>query len=155
MNFRIRCAVLIMNDQKLLLVQHVDPFTSKDWWVPPGGGLEKHDGSILSCAVREVSEETGLDISPGKLVYLREFIEGSKQTYQLELYFLAERFQGELIKSIRPGSDADDGYIQQVAWLSREEIKSLSVFPLELKADFWEDLAAGFPAVRYLGKQSD
>lgn len=155
MKNRIRSAVILIQDQKILLVKHVDPSTGVEWWVPPGGGLEDQDDSILSCAVRETHEETGLVVSAGRLVYLREFVERSTQTRHVELYFLGSDYSGELTLANVAGSGPDEDYIQQIAWLSKEEIQGLTVYPQELQGEFWEDFALGFPAVRYLGTQSD
>ncbi len=47
MKHRIRSAVILIQDQKILLVKHVDPSTGVEWWVPPGGGLEDQDDLIL------------------------------------------------------------------------------------------------------------
>jgi len=155
MRHRIRSAVILIRDQKILLVKHVNPTTKEEWWVPPGGGLEDEDHSILSCAIRETHEETGLAISAGRLVYLREFVERLTQTRQVELYFLATDFSGVPTLANVAGSGPDEDYIQQIAWLSREEIQGLTVYPQELQGVFWEDFALSFPTVRYLGYQSD
>jgi len=155
MKHRIRSAVILIQDQKILLVKHVDPSTGEEWWVPPGGGLGDQDDSILSCAVRETYEETGLVVLASRLVYLREFVERSSQTRNVELYFLGTDFSGEPTLANVAGSGPDEGYIQQIAWLSRQEIQGLTVYPQELQGEFWEDFALRFPAVRYLGNHSD
>ena len=154
MKHRVRCAVILVHDQNILLVKHVDPCTGEEWWVSPGGGLEDQDASIISCSMRETHEETGLEISPGKLVYLREFFEESTQTRHLELYFLAEVFSGELTISNVAGKGPDEEYIKEIAWLSRKDVRGLTVYPEELQEVFWEDLHLGFPGVRYLETQS-
>jgi 8-oxo-dGTP diphosphatase len=148
---RIRAAVILAQNQKLLLVKHVDPNTGEEWWIPPGGGLAEEDPSILECAVREVFEETGLQVSVGRLVYFREFSDQLLNAHNLELYFIANDFAGEpTIENVK-GKGPDEDFIQDVRWLGREEISILNVFPPILKETFWEDLEKGFPKVRYLG----
>ena len=40
MKNRIRVAVLLFKNEKILMIKHIDPKTKFEWWVPPGGGLE-------------------------------------------------------------------------------------------------------------------
>jgi ADP-ribose pyrophosphatase YjhB (NUDIX family) len=56
MRHRIRAAALIVNDDDILLVQHVHPDTSDIWWVPPGGCMEVVDTSVFHYARRETFE---------------------------------------------------------------------------------------------------
>ena len=54
-------SVLIFTDKapvKTLLLHH----KKHDRWMPPGGHQEKHDNQI-ETAIREVKEETGIDIT--------------------------------------------------------------------------------------------
>jgi len=147
---RIRAAAIIFQDGKMLLVKHVDPSTGEEWWIPPGGGLEAHDLSIIDAAVRETFEETGLRVSIGKLVYLREFIEKSAGVHHVELFFLADSVFGELTMENVAGAGPDELYIQDLKWLSRKEMVALVVWPEHLKQGFWDDLESGFPEVRFL-----
>lgn len=147
MQHRIRAAVLIVENDRVLLVEHRDPADGRIFWVPPGGGIEG-DESIFDCARREVLEETSLDVAPGRVVYLREFVEPAR--HHLEIFVLADSFDGEP----RVGDIAgltDEHWIQSVRFLSREEIQPLTVYPECLKDGFWDDLRDGFPGVRYLG----
>jgi len=151
MKHRIRCAVILEQDERLLLVKHVDPDTKRVWWIPPGGGLEPGDRTVLDCARREVFEETGLRVEVGKLVYVREFREIESAAHHLELFFTAERFSGSLTLNNITGAGPDEDYIKGLSWLGREDLRDLAVFPEHLKSGYWEDLAQGFPAVQYLG----
>lgn len=53
--------VLCLSERQLLLVRHVDPLTGASYWVLPGGGREQGE-CFEDTAVREVREETGIDI---------------------------------------------------------------------------------------------
>ena len=94
MLYGVRAVVLLSQEGKLLLVRLVDPDTGDAWWVPPGGRMEDRDDSVQACAAREVYEETGLQVDVGRLVYYREFIELARNRLWLEMYFLADRFNG-------------------------------------------------------------
>jgi ADP-ribose pyrophosphatase YjhB (NUDIX family) len=56
----------------------------------PGGRVNERE-SVLAALKREVAEETGLDVTPGQLVYVSEIVE-SVRRHDLELIFLAEPF---------------------------------------------------------------
>ncbi len=155
MRHRVRAAVIFVEDDSLLLVKHVDPRSGKTWWIPPGGGMEPEDASILACAEREVFEETGLQVEIGKLVYLREFVEVKADVHHLELYFLCHSFHGELTLDNVAGNGPDEDYIRDVAWLAREDLHSHLVYPEHLADGFWEDLNNGFPEVTHLGISAD
>ncbi len=151
MRQRIRAAVIIVEQGKTLLVHEVYPTLAQEGWVPPGGGLEESDASILACAQREVLEETGLQVSVGRLLYFREFRDMPTHNHNLELFFLGHLCDcaGDAVPVASPaGSTPCD---RTPCWLTREEMRELTVYPAELKDVFWEDREAGFPTVRYLG----
>lgn len=53
--YRVAIRVLIVQDNKVLLVKEADD----DWWALPGGGVD-HGETIESTLVREVEEELGV-----------------------------------------------------------------------------------------------
>jgi len=148
---RVRAAVLVPDGDSILLVKHVHPVTGDQWWVPPGGRLEDRDASIVECAQREVFEETGLQVSLGRPVYFREFHDVGVDVRYLEVFFLCAGFHGDLTLDNVAGNGPDDNFIQEVAWVSKERIGELRVYPTELKDVFWQDRSEGFPQARFLG----
>ena len=136
---RVRAAVILVEDQSLLLVKHVHPQTGFTWWIPPGGGLEDADASLLACAKREVHEETGLDVDIGKLLYLREFLEMDADVHHVELLFDGHNPQGELTLDNVAGTGPDEYYIRDVAWVPRQDLAGLTVYPEHLADGFWDE----------------
>ncbi|MBI2166374.1 MAG: NUDIX hydrolase [Chloroflexi bacterium] len=152
MQHRIRAAALIVKKGRLLLVKHVHPESGSVFWVPPGGGVNAGQESIYDAATREVLEETGLRVTLGRILYIREFVDMEMHLHNLELFILADRFDGKLtIDNLRPG-DLDSRYIKEVGFLSPAEMRDLNIFPHELKAQFWMDIESGATA-KYLGQQ--
>jgi 8-oxo-dGTP diphosphatase len=150
----VRAAVIAIKGDCILLVRHVHPVSSEEWWVPPGGALEDTDASVQACAAREVREETGLDPSVGRLIYIREFRDPERNTRWVELYFLADRFDGTLTAEFLTDKREGEEYIREAKWLDKEQIRNLPVFPEMLKDQFWVDLVRDFPRVRHLGVSS-
>ncbi len=54
----------------------------------PGGRVNRNE-SVLDAVKREVAEETGLEVAPGRLLYVSEIVEPVR-THDLELVFLAQ-----------------------------------------------------------------
>ncbi len=149
---RIRAASLVVQDDRLLLVKSALPHTGDICWVPPGGGVEG-DESIFDCARREAFEEAGISVELDRVVYLRQFIDKAFGIHNFEVFILCRSFSGELTIENNVGQpDAMD--VLEARFLSRQDMEGLTVYPELLRDDFWDDLASGFPAVRYLGVQS-
>lgn len=103
----------------------------------PGGRVNHHE-SVIEALQREVSEETGLEVRPGRLLYVSEIPE-SVRTRSLELIFLAEtsgvptlrggfrtiELDGDQRPPVRPAildqiaSDARTGWRDTPRWLGR------------------------------------
>ena len=60
----------------------------------PGGHVEKGE-AIISSAIREVQEETGLTMISPRLVGIRQFVNGEGNRYMVFLY-RADAYTGEL-----------------------------------------------------------
>jgi putative hydrolase of HD superfamily len=154
MKHRIRAAGLVLDpDQRILLVRETDPITGAACWVPPGGGLEAQDGSVIECLKREVREETGLSIEAGRLVYWREFAGASEQTHHLELYFEVREYQGQINPAASAPAAAAADLARHAQWFRQADLSRLTVYPEHLKREFWDDRGAGVQQTRYLGLQ--
>ena len=153
MQHRIRAAALVVNKGELLRVKHVHPASGIVFWVPPGGGLRTGQESVFQCAAREVHEETGLHVKMGRVLCISEFVDLEMGFHNLELFILADAYEGEVtIENLRP-EDLDWQYIKEARFLSPHEMRNLTVFPHELKDQFWRELESSDLTTKYLGQQ--
>ncbi len=151
MKHRIRAAGLLVNNDRLLLVLERNVIAGKEFWIPPGGGIEPEDDTVISCVRREFLEETGLSVEVGGLVYVREYIETSNDTHHLELFFRVHQAQGQ-IHTVDPSAPpAGSDLIRYARWFRQNELDGLDLAPQELRDSFWKDFVAGTTETRYLG----
>jgi 8-oxo-dGTP diphosphatase len=154
MKNRIRVAALVFENNKLLLVKHIHPKTKVEWWVPPGGGLQDKE-TIFECAKREAWEETNLKVKIGKVAYFKQFIGLGSNRNNIEVFVTAKTHTGKLtIKNLK-GMGGDEHFIKEVRFFSKEDMKSIMVFPEILKKQMWVDKKKGFSTVRFLGVTDD
>ena len=144
MRYGISAAALIVQQKRLLLVNHRKS-GQYDFWVPPGGKLQGNE-SIFDCAQRETMEETGLSVALDRIVYIVEYAEPG---YHFCKFFIrCKTFDGHPTLANR---ESDKTFLASARFLSRADMDGLDVRPTILKDRFWADLEAGFPETRYLG----
>ncbi len=119
------CGICIENEQ-ILLVCHKGIVNDNDVWLPPGGGVE--DGEQLPNALaREFLEETGLEISVGRFLFVSEFIH--YPLHGVELYFEVKVVSGALKTGHDPEADHHIQVIKEVKWVP---VKNREYFSEEL-----------------------
>lgn len=112
---RIACRGIVVRNGMLLLSRE----TVTDWWLIPGGGLER-DETVEECCIREVREETGYTVRPvTQFLTLHEYYEEWRYTSH---YFICE-VQGEGEPSL---TEAEQKRGLAPEWLPLEE--ALSIF---------------------------
>lgn len=135
----VRVIVLDEENRMLLVRQHHE---DKDIWMVPGGGIEDGEGA-KEAAVREVKEETGLDVTVSRLVWHVE--EVSKRGQRFVEFFLAEAVGGKLGLGMDPEFDENGQVLREVKFLTREEIKEIKyLYPEYLREEFWVIHNAGY-----------
>ncbi|QHW34027.1 NUDIX hydrolase [Paenibacillus rhizovicinus] len=131
--------VIVMDKQdRVLLIQTRHTKSDGFYWIVPGGRIEEGEFS-RDAAIREVKEETGLDITIKKLVWVEESKNERGQIGYIH-YFLAERTDEEPIIGHDPELQASEQKIMDVAFKDREEIMTMEkVYPEVIKhSDFWD-----------------
>lgn len=84
---RLAARAVIVEAGRLLLV-NAYPGDESDLWCAPGGGVERGT-SIEENLRREVREETGLEIVPGRLLAVSEFHYPANGFHQVDLIYRA------------------------------------------------------------------
>lgn len=132
--FQIRLtAILIERDEILLVKQNVSKHRA---WSLPGGRLE-HGETIEQGIVRELKEETGLDIVPVKLLYLCDKPDASPPL--IHVTFLVKKVAGEITL---PTNEFDDNPIYDVKMVPINDLTNYDFskkFIDIVKGDFKDD----------------
>ncbi|HXZ98940.1 MAG TPA: NUDIX hydrolase [Candidatus Binatia bacterium] len=127
---RIRVAVCVTAGERLLVVAHRRPGPRR--WLLPGGGVEAGE-TLVEAARRELMEETGVDVQIGRLVIVCEAIEPGRR-HLVNLVFVGRWLlpPESLWEPGRGGSAAaraTDPAIEEASWVTREELRHLSLHP--------------------------
>ena len=146
---RISSGAIVVVEDQVLLVRHQKK-GAYDFWVAPGGGLIEQE-DIFTAAVREVREETALDVEPVKPIYLEQFYQPG--IHHMKTWILCRYVSGE-VSTAAP--EATREHIVEAKFFGREQLRALArpLFPEVLSSEFWEDYERGFPEFRYLGNRA-
>jgi len=144
--------VFIMDSRnRLLLVRHTVIDEDTEFWILPGGGLEEDEYS-WDAAIREVKEETNLDISVIDLLYTLE--EKTKLGLRCTNYFLGEMIGGELNLGKDPEFDENNQVLSDVRYFTKDEIQSLNkVYPEMIRDEFWNTIEDYIPKYKVWRKR--
>lgn len=113
---------IIMNGDNVLLVRRANPPLQGQWSLP--GGLVETGETTQEAVVREVLEETGLQIAPVKLVEVFERILRDDQG-QVEYHFVLIDY----LCRVTSGDAHAASDVTDVRWAKLDELASLAVAP--------------------------
>ncbi len=123
---------IIIKDDKLVLMKRNR--NGEDFFVFPGGGIEKNE-SPQQCCERELLEEFGIEIEAKNMIYLIHQGE-SKQGY-----FVCDWKSGEIHKTDAEEYQGLNHYGTYNPTLANlNEVSKLNILPPEVKEQFLDDL---------------
>lgn len=130
--------VIIPDEEgKILMVKQ--SHEGKDIWMLPGGAVEEAENTA-EAAVREVFEETGLEVRIGRLIWHVEEV-SEIRGQRFVNFFLAEKTGGTLGLGADPEFDEENQVLREARFLSKKEIFGLErVYPEYLRTELWEAL---------------
>lgn len=135
--------VVVEDDHVLLLNQDTD--TGRSWSLP-GGKVEQGE-SLEQALVREMLEETGVQVEVGRLLYVCDHLPGGS-THVVHITFEARRVGGTL-GEVAEGADSRP--IRGVEFVKIADLPTLG-----FTERFIELVQAGFPgAGSYMGPKAN
>ncbi len=132
---KVRPTAVLIEDGKMLLLEQRVSGSSERRWSLPGGTVEPGE-TIEECLVREVREETGLEVALDRLLYVCDRIDGD--THVVHITFAVRRTGGALKARAEP-----EGGAHPIRSVKMVPLASLREYGFGEK--FCELAAAGFP----------
>lgn len=133
--------VVVNKENKILLVRHKKG--NQRYWVLPGGRLE-YGETFEECAIRELKEETGLDVEVERFLFLSEALAPDRSRHIVNIFIKAKVVGGTM-------KLGDEPVLAGVDFLPLEDLAKLTLFP-PVSDEILEALSAGSSkGIRYLG----
>jgi 8-oxo-dGTP diphosphatase len=128
---RISAGAIVIKEDKILLVRYINS-QGQSYLVGPGGAVNTEE-STSQAAAREVLEETGLEVSPNKVLIVEDLL--AKRNRITKIWFLGNVTGGNLTDT----QGAKDEGIIEVGWYSRDQLNDEIVYPTVLKSHRWSE----------------
>ncbi len=116
--------VIIKHTGKVLLIHRRK--NGKEYFVLPGGSIKKGETTRVA-AIREVKEETNLDIELDRLLCRRKELVNGKT--KIGYYFLAKKFKGKLALGGPELARQSKDNIYFLEWHRLSALKDLLLYP--------------------------
>lgn len=119
-----RATGIVLKDGKILLMKQV--YHGEEFYNLPGGTVENGE-KIEDACIREIKEESNIDVATGRLIYIID------SPSRLNFVFSCDFLSGEL-KLGGPEKERmsdDDQY--EISWVGIETIKNINLTPKETK----------------------
>jgi len=113
----IRCQGAILRGDHLLLIRHQRHADGSSYWLLPGGGMEEGETPEV-CLLREMKEETRMDVRIERLLMEDDATQFPDSFYEKRLTFLCTPLSDEARPGYEPEEEASANYaIVEVRWV--------------------------------------
>ena len=119
---RIRVAGILIEDNKILLIQHHK--NDKKYWLIPGGGNDWGE-TAKEALIREYKEETNMDIEVDEFLFFSETISPDKKRHVLNLFYKIHR-NNKNASIIKLGEEA---VLTDLKFVTKEELETMIIYP--------------------------
>jgi ADP-ribose pyrophosphatase YjhB (NUDIX family) len=126
---RISVGAILMQEDQVLLVRY-DGTGGRSYLVGPGGGVLSNE-SLHEAVVREVREETGLEVIPQKVLFVEDLL--SRRHRIVKIWFLCNLTGGQLTNT----QGALEEGITDAAWYRKDGLLDEVVYPPSLLSYDW------------------
>lgn len=141
--YKVRATGVLIENNSLLLVKQ--KLSNNKNWSLPGGRVEPGE-TLEQALIREMKEETGLDVEPIRMLYVCD-VAASDNTV-LHITFLTKRIGGEITL---PTNEFDENPIHDVKFIPINELIQYGI-----SEKFIEIIKNDFPnAGNYMGDKSN
>ena len=144
---RVSAGAIAFHEDRVLLVSYDDSPDGR-YFVGPGGGVL--DGERIDQAVvREVREETALEVDPARILIVEDLLTSQQRT--IKVWFLCHLTGGEL----RDTREAREEGITGVGWYSRDDLRDRTVYPSPILGHNWSDFFRADWQTEYIESRMD
>jgi 8-oxo-dGTP diphosphatase len=141
--YRISAGAIVIKENQILLVRYNNS-DGTSYLVRPGGAVFTNEGTG-QAVVREVREETGLEVSPQKVLFVEDLL--SRRYRIVKIWFLCNLVGGQLART----QGALDEGITDVVWHRKGQLLDEVVYPPELSSYGWRAFVQNNWESKYLG----
>lgn len=140
----IRVAGILIHKGKILLAEHLR--AGERYWIIPGGRL-KFGETLKKALLREMKEETGLEVEIGKRMLINDFVERGEGRQVLNIYFEVTPKEG-----LSNWRKKCAGRLRRTKFFSAEELGKITLRP-KIAREILDILAGKWPKESYLGNR--
>lgn len=134
---RVRAVGLLVENDRILLLKHQGIGSKGYLWSPPGGGVD-FGQSAEETVIREFREETGLEVSIEKFLFVNEHRD--EEHHAIELFFEVRRVSGTATLGTDP--EINEQILTDFGYFTAEELRlmpALTVHSILSKIDHLDD----------------
>jgi 8-oxo-dGTP diphosphatase len=139
---RISAGAIVVRQDQILLVRY-NASEGKSFLVGPGGGVLGDEG-LYQAVIREVREETGLEINPYRVLLVEDLL--SRRHRMVKLWLLCNLVGGELTHT---QGALEEGIIE-AGWYRKDQLQNEVVYPSEILYHDWNDFFRDGWEAKYL-----